>query len=674
MVIQSIHLWAFGRIREDSWTFSPGFQVIYGENESGKTTLMDAFQMAFYGSDRRTEDPRTNLRKRYLSDREGESRVQIRLRTRAGMSLRLDRTFGRTQSRDRVSLIDEETGKEIPLERSQEPGAFLFDMDAETFRRTLFIDSGAGPMASDRGRDSLQEKIGRMASSGQEDLSLSAVIKNLEEEVGSLRSKSGHRGLLVDLEKERDRLMEEKGRAVRREEEEADLARRLASLKAHAERIREEAGRERSADLAQLAKKQEENRGKEEVLQDSIKRLERNRQSLLEEKNQKEGKLSFMESSLGQNREEGEDLAQLRARYREILDEGQAPQPSSLGLPAWICLVLAGLCALLAFPLESFRIPFILLGLASLCAFLYFFRKRKQDWKTHQVKQKKALEEMVALQDRILALEKRTGPSENEEERVSEEIRLLRAEVQDLANRLRDLEDEEDRARTQLDGVRREGQDLRERAIRMEGNRTYSEEEERIREEVRQREAEIRARYGLEERAESLQVKIKRLEERLAGLEERREALDLARRAFLAADEDRRRRLGPGLQRRTLDILDQVAPGRFESLGLDDRFHLSLEDRKDRTYYDWRALSLGTGDQAYFSLRLALVESLEGEDPWPLFMDDPFVHYDDTRAEAGLSFLTRNPRQNNRQIFYFTCHGRILDRARSEEKIHIHYL
>ncbi|WP_304262515.1 ATP-binding protein [Kallipyga massiliensis] len=673
MVIQSIHLWAFGRIREEAWTFSPGFQVIYGENESGKTTLMDAFQMAFYGSDRRTEDPRTNLRKRYLSDREGESRVQVRLRTRAGKFLRLDRTFGRTQARDRVSLIDEETGKEIPLERGREPGSFLFDLDAETFRRTLFIDSGAGPMASDRGRDSLQEKIGRMASSGQEDLSLSAVMKSLEEEAGSLRSKSGHRGLLVDLEKERDRLMEEKGRAVRREEEEAELAQRLASLKAHAERIREEAGRERSADLAQLAKKQEENRGKEEVLQDSIKRLERDRQSLLEEKNQKEGELSFMESSLGQNREEGEDLAQLRARYREILDEGQAPQLSSLGLPAWICLVLAGLSALLSFPLESFRIPFILLSLASLGAFLYFFRSRKKDWKTHQVRQKQRLEEMVALQDRILTLEKGTGPSE-EGERASEEIRVLGAEVWELADRLRDLEEALDRARTQLDGVRREGQDLRERVIRREGDQAFSEEEERIREEVRQTEAEIRARYGLEERAESLQVKIKRLEERLAGLEERREALDLARRAFLAADEDRRRRLGPGLQRRTLDILDQVAQGRFKSLGLDDRFHLSLEDRKDRTYYDWRALSLGTGDQAYFSLRLALVESLEGKDPWPLFMDDPFVHYDDTRAEAGLSFLTRDPRQNNRQIFYFTCHGRILDRARSEEKIHIHYL
>lgn len=673
MVIQSIQLWAFGQIREESWTFSPGFQVIYGENESGKTTLMDAFQMAFYGSDRRTEDPRTNLRKRYLSDREGESRVQVRLRTRAGKSLRLDRTFGRTQSRDRVSLIDEETGKEILLERGQEPGAFLFDMDAETFRRTLFIDSGAGPMASNRGRDSLQEKIGRMASSGQEDLSLSAVIKNLEEKAGSLRSKSGHRGLLVDLEKERDRLMEEKGRAVRREEEEADLARRLASLKAHAERIREEAGRERSADLAQLSKKQEENTGKEEVLQDSIKRLERDRQSLLEEKNQKEGKLSFMESSLGQNREEGEDLAQLRARYREILKEGQAPQPSSLGLPAWICLVLAGLSALLALRVDSFRLPFSLISLVALGAFLYFFRSRKKDWKTHQVKQKKALEEMVALQNRILALEKGTGLLE-EEERASEEIRALGAEVRELADRLRDLEEALDRARTQLDGVIREGQDLRERAIRMEGGQAFSEEEERIREEVRQMEAEIRARYGLEERAESLQVKIKRVEEKLAGLEERREALDLARRAFLAADEDRRRRLGPSLQRRTLDILDQLAPGRFESLGLDDRFHMSLEDRKDRTYYDWRALSLGTGDQAYFSLRLALVEILEGEDHWPLFMDDPFVHYDDTRAGVGFSYLTRDSRQNNRQIFYFTCHGRILDRARSEEKIHIHYL
>lgn len=65
-------------------------------------------------------------------------------------------------------------------------------------------------------------------------------------------------------------------------------------------------------------------------------------------------------------------------------------------------------------------------------------------------------------------------------------------------------------------------------------------------------------------------------------------------------------------------------------------------------------LSQATKEQAYISLRFALAESLLDTIPFPIIMDDPFVHFDRFRVEQMVQLMT--DLKYNHQFLYFTCH------------------
>ena len=76
-----------------------------------------------------------------------------------------------------------------------------------------------------------------------------------------------------------------------------------------------------------------------------------------------------------------------------------------------------------------------------------------------------------------------------------------------------------------------------------------------------------------------------------------------------------------------------------------------------------KALSDGTRDQIWLSLRLAVVCEAARQTPLPLLLDDVFVHFDDARTSAALSLLAGLSEQV--QIILFTHHDHVLDLARA---------
>ena len=49
MVIRRLKIKNFGKIRDKDMELSPGINVLYGENESGKTTTHTFIRSMFYG-------------------------------------------------------------------------------------------------------------------------------------------------------------------------------------------------------------------------------------------------------------------------------------------------------------------------------------------------------------------------------------------------------------------------------------------------------------------------------------------------------------------------------------------------------------------------------------------------------------------------------------------------
>ncbi|MFF2755735.1 AAA family ATPase [Psychrobacillus sp. NPDC058041] len=65
-------------------------------------------------------------------------------------------------------------------------------------------------------------------------------------------------------------------------------------------------------------------------------------------------------------------------------------------------------------------------------------------------------------------------------------------------------------------------------------------------------------------------------------------------------------------------------------------------------------LSQATKEQAYISLRIALAQSLKNTAPFPIIMDDPFVHFDRFRLQQVVQLMQEL--QKEQQLLYFSCH------------------
>ena len=66
MKIKSIYISSFGGLKNKEIKLNGNFNVIYGDNENGKTTVMNFIKMMFYGTERGSSQISKNPRKVYL--------------------------------------------------------------------------------------------------------------------------------------------------------------------------------------------------------------------------------------------------------------------------------------------------------------------------------------------------------------------------------------------------------------------------------------------------------------------------------------------------------------------------------------------------------------------------------------------------------------------------------
>lgn len=109
----------------------------------------------------------------------------------------------------------------------------------------------------------------------------------------------------------------------------------------------------------------------------------------------------------------------------------------------------------------------------------------------------------------------------------------------------------------------------------------------------------------------------------------------------------------PRLNKTCSANLASLTGGAYTRMAVDDNLNLYIQSQKRSL--PLTALSRGTVEQVYLSLRLALVDCFWPDQSVPLFLDDSFALYDDERLEQALLWLDQNYKG---QIFLFTCHNR----------------
>ncbi len=192
MKIKSLHIQAFGGIKNLDLSLDNPFNIVYGGNENGKTTIMSFIKMMFYGTERSSTQLNKNLRKKYTPWDNSLMAGSIDFENN-GRIYRLERIFGNSNSTDKVTLIDLGMGTAESV--SSDIGARLFGLSAAAFERSIFIGQFGFPESNNLASGELNGKLSNIALTGDETISFDAVNNRLENAKYELMSKSGRSGI-----------------------------------------------------------------------------------------------------------------------------------------------------------------------------------------------------------------------------------------------------------------------------------------------------------------------------------------------------------------------------------------------------------------------------------------------------------------------------------------------
>lgn len=245
-------------------------------------------------------------------------------------------------------------------------------------------------------------------------------------------------------------------------------------------------------------------------------------------------------------------------------------------------------------------------------------------------------------------------------------------------DRARQLREELERAHPDLDEIRQ-----RIAAAEAAGESWTADDDDLARRKARHEEL-VEEAEDLARRAEALEQGIARLrkmetvdavdgevaslQEEEATLVKRRDRLWVLAQLVRVADRRFREEHQPDLMRRAGEYLSGLTGGRYDRIVADeagdgDVFYI-LGPQLPGPVALRHPVSTGTLEQAYLSLRLAMVDHLDqGLERLPLFVDEVFVNWDGERRAQGLDLLARIA--ESRQLFVFTCHPEVADELKS---------
>ena len=140
-------------------------------------------------------------------------------------------------------------------------------------------------------------------------------------------------------------------------------------------------------------------------------------------------------------------------------------------------------------------------------------------------------------------------------------------------------------------------------------------------------------------------------------------ALETAMEVLTEASVDIQRNYSPYLNEAIGNFVGAITGGKYNDVMADDNLRLNIQPPDMAEKVIPEQLSSGTADQVYFALRLATVTLVEKDgETMPLFLDEPFVQYDEERTKNALFLL--NKESDKGQIILFTCKKREVELVR----------
>ena len=602
MIIREANIGKFGKLENQKYQFAPQINVIYGANESGKSTLMQFLKAMLFGLEKTRVRKTLDTYNRYEPWDTPAYFYGSMIFEIGQQQFLLERNFYYKEKRAR--LVNIRDGEELSVEYG-DLDMLLGNVSAAAYENTCCI----GQEQLLPGRELgvlLEDERSNLAQTGSGDFQLSKALQELEQK-------------RKNAEKTRKELEQQRLSHIHQlEVNQQVLERDIAGLKAQQEK-----------QSTQQGTVQEQVR----ALQQQMEPVQTAYQTVCRREQELQSAVALEQSEW----EQAEREQWKREQFRREQEEAEALQQKSGKNAGFSPLLLIGVAGLILAPVlrsamdgfqkiaPALNIICIILILAGLVS---AYRKSREK-KTADSGQKHRQSVNDSVQNH-----------REQDSRANDRANLQSVEREGrkaaLDQQLQCVCQQKATLEEQLQKLKGQKKSLQLQVARQEGSG------DQLQSQIQEKEVELE---NLTEQVAELQQET--LDEQHAR--EDRDALELAAETMSSLAARMSKTLEHTLDKEMSEILAQITRNVHEQLQVTDGQGIVLAEQLQKRTPE--AYSQGTMQQAYFSYRMAAGHMLMKEEPLPFLLDETFANYDEERLRQTLRWLA----EQENQIFLFTC-------------------
>ena len=623
MEIENIKINSYGNLKDKELELNK-FNIIYGKNESGKSTLLNYIKNSFYGISKNKNGKDMSDYDKYLPWGENDFSGRLKYKLDDNNSYEIFRDFNKknpiiyNSQKEDISekfKIDKKTGNQFFYEQTK--------VDENTFMSTA-LSAQKEVVVDSSTQGILLQKVANLAESGAEDVSYKKAMSNINSrllsEVGTSNSKERPINIAMDNVKKYT----------------FDLTTKN-SIKTNRYEIEEK--------INNYNEELEEENKKEELFND-ISDL------LINNKLEKE-KIKIKNNVISENNEKiklldnkKDNLFNNIKNIDEITNEKNKINKKYI----FILIILILLNILNFIFIKNIIVNILIFLIIPIYLIILFSINNKnkkiikaQIEKNNKIKSEndEIKKQMDILDGQIDILEKSTEETKNEiknsEDKINEEFRMKKEEIIEKY--------ESDFSDVYINNLFENNIDL----LKNTNKRKINELEvqlHKIKLDKDNIDRELEDILSLEEKLEIEK-------ENLENLEKRADEFNLAKEILDEAYDEMKKNITPKFNQSLSKNIDKISNGKYKNIVINENITVELDDGR---YVPAETLSVGTIEQIYLSLRLSILDEISKE-KLPIILDEAFAYYDDSRLEAALDFLSKV----DNQVILFTCTNREKD-------------
>lgn len=608
MKIETVKINNFGKLNNKEINLKDGINIIYGKNESGKSTLLNFIKSILYGISRNKKSGEISDLDRYMPWKIGEFSGKIKYELDNGEKYEVYRDF--TKKNPKVfNKYSEEVTNEYEIDKNL-GNKFFYEqtkVDKELFLSTVVSEQQKVKLNKNN-QYVLVQKLTNLIGTGNDNISYNKTIsklnKKIVEEIGTSRTQDKPINRIYKQIKEREEEIKEL-------EKYSDKKYSIAELKEEKQMVLD-----REKEKLELIKKLKEIREKEKIEKEKI-NINNNIKLEYEEK-----------------------IKELENEYREIINA-----PSKATDKKRIYILIALIIIINSFTIIMKNTKIIIIGvlitiLSIIICKVICNKEKKNEKNTKHKYTDKILNEIDLL---------KTNCEEKKEEIVniknamqlgiSRELDAIRIkyinkiEVLELNNLIneQELDKKMDITQENINSIKLYLQ-------------TIEIEQKNIEEKL--------------EEMSSLKEELEELENEYNSLQEDSQSINLAKEVLTEAYSKMKNEVTPKFTKFLSENISKITNGKYSNVKFNEENGLIVE-MQNGDYIPAEYLSMGTIDQLYLSLRLSATREIV-EEKMPIILDEAFAFYDEERLKNILRYISDT--YKDRQIIILTCTNR-------EEKI-----